>query len=138
MSKRGRPSKDNSSVQIKHIIVEYLATTYNGFKPNICYFKVVDKYKNKMKPITCLSDDELRMPYWKSDKQELLLKVKEKCLVSVDEPVRGSLYLMDAEFESYCFEKVTDGTVLKGYTVKVPMMKAFNPEVECVDDVESS
>ena len=57
--------------------------------------------------------------------------------MSVDEPVRGHLYLMDTEFESYCFEKETDGTGMKGYSVKVPMMKSFTPEVD-VDECESS
>ena len=41
--------------------------------------KFVDKeWKKKMRPITALADEETLMPYWLTDKQDVILKVKEK------------------------------------------------------------
>jgi hypothetical protein len=41
--------------------------------------KTVDKEgKQKMRPITILADEETLMPYWLTDKQDVILKVKEK------------------------------------------------------------
>ena len=41
--------------------------------------KIVDKEgNNKMRPITALVDDETLMPFWQIDKQDVVLKVKEK------------------------------------------------------------
>ena len=41
--------------------------------------KIVDKDgKKKMRPITVLADEETLMPYWVTDKQDVILKVKGK------------------------------------------------------------
>ena len=76
-SKRGRPVKDVNKVSINDLVVEFIATKENGYNANICYLKVVDvECKTKMKSIIGLQDDDIRMPYWKTDKQEMILKVK--------------------------------------------------------------
>ena len=41
--------------------------------------KIVDKEgKKKMRPSTALVEEETRMPFWVTDKQDVILKVKEK------------------------------------------------------------
>ena len=41
--------------------------------------KTVDKEgKKKMIPITALADEETLMPFWVIDKEDVILKVKEK------------------------------------------------------------
>ena len=85
-SKRGRPAKNENKVNINDLVVEYLATKENDYNANICYFKVVDvECKTKMKSIIGLQDDDnIRMPFWKTvDKQELILKVKDKFVNAV-------------------------------------------------------
>ena len=88
--------------------------------------KVVDKEcKKKMKCITVLDDEEIRMPYWvTSDKQEMILKCKDKFCGCIEPLEQGRLYSIDAEFESYCIEKEHE-TPIKGYYLKVPQMRSF-------------
>ena len=51
----------------------------NDYNAEICYMKIVDKEgKKKMRPITALVDEETLMPFWVTDKQDVILKVKEK------------------------------------------------------------
>ena len=86
-----------------------------------------------MKPITVLDDEGMRMPYWvTSDKQEMILKVKDKFLGSIEPLEQGRLYSIDVEFESYCIEKENE-TPIKGYYLKVPSMKAVGVEVDDSD-----
>ena len=103
-SKRGRPVKDVNKVNINDLVVEFLATKENDWNANICYFKVVDvECKTKMKSIIGLQDDDLRMPFWKSvDKQEMILKVKDKFVNAVSDLVKEVEYAIDITFESYC------------------------------------
>ena len=68
--------------------------------------KIVDKDGNKkMRPITVLADEVILMPYWVTDKQDVILKVKEKTILSIEPLQQGKAYSIDAEFESYCIEK---------------------------------
>ena len=123
-SKRGRPVKDVNKVSINDLVVEFLATKENDYNANICYFKVVDvEYKTKMKSIIGLQDDDLRMPFWKSvDKQELILKVKDKFVNAVSDLVKGLEYAIDITFESYSIEK-EDKEPIKGYYSKISNIK---------------
>ena len=91
-SKRGRPVKDVNKVNINDLVVEFLATKANDYNANICYFKIVDvECKTNMKSIIGLQDDDIRMPFWKTvDKQDLILKVKDKFVNAVSDLVKGS------------------------------------------------
>ena len=106
-SKRGTPTKNENKVTINDLVVEYLATKENDYNANICYFKIVDvECKTKMKSIIGLQDDDIRMPFWKTvDKQELILKVKDKFVNAVSDLVKGLEYAIDITFESYCIEQ---------------------------------
>ena len=78
----GRPARNNNKVEVNSLIVEFLSKEKDDYGAEICYMKVVDKdMKKKMKPITLLDDEGMRMPCWvTSDKQEMILKVKDKFL----------------------------------------------------------
>ena len=129
-SKRGRPMKNNNKVEVNSLIVEFLSKKKNDYGAQICYMKIVDKEcKKKMKCITVLDDEELRMPFWVTDKSEMILKVKDKFIGSVEPLEQGRLYSIDAEFESYCIEKENE-TPIKGYYMKVPSMKAVSVEID--------
>ena len=60
-----------------------------------------------MKPITVLADEGMMTPYWvTSDKQEMILKVKDKFIGSIEPLEQGKVYSINAECESYCIEKI--------------------------------
>ena len=103
-SKRGRPTKNEDNVNVNDLVVESLATKANDYNANICYFKVVDvECQTKMKSIISLQDDDIRMPFWKTvDKQEMILKVKDKFVDAVSDLVKGLEYAIEITFESYC------------------------------------
>ena len=83
--KRGRPKANDQKVDVNNILCEFLAIKENDYNAVICYFKIIDKdLKKKLKPILSLENDKLRMPYWKTDKLELILKVKDKFLNTVE------------------------------------------------------
>ena len=123
-SKRGRPVKDVNKVSINDLVVEFLATKENDYNANICYFKVVDvECKTKMKSIIGLQDDDIRMPFWKTvDKQEMILKVKDKFVNAVSDLVKGLEYAIDITFESYSIEQ-EDKEPIKGYYSKISNIK---------------
>ena len=75
----GIPSSNNHKVEVSNLLVEFLSTKRNDYNAEICYMKIVDKDgKKKMRPITALADEVILMPYWVTDKQDVILKVKEK------------------------------------------------------------
>jgi len=105
-SKRGRPVKHVNKVNINDLVVEYLATKENDYNANICYFKVVDvECKTKMKSIMSLQDDDIRMPFWRTDKNDIVLKVKDTFVNVASDLVKGSYYIIDITFEFYCIEE---------------------------------
>ena len=133
-SKRGRPVKDVNKVNINDLVVDFLATKENDYNANICYFKVVDvECKTKMKSIIGLQDDDIRMPFWRNDKQEVILKVKDKFVNVASDLVKGSDYIIDITFESYCIEEEGKGPI-KGYYSKLSSVKPFRspPGIEIV------
>ena len=120
----GRPTKNNSKVDVDSLLIEFLAKKENTYGDEICYMKVVDKeLKKKMKPVIALEAEDVRMPYWiTSDKQELILKVKDKFIGTIEPYEQGKLYSINAEFHSYCIEKDNEAPI-NGYFLKVPSMK---------------
>ena len=58
-----------------------------------------------MTPMTVLADEGRQMPYWVTDKQNTILKVKDKSIGSTEPLEQGKVYSIDAEFESYCIER---------------------------------
>ena len=79
IQRRGRPSKNNRKVEVSDLQVEFLSKKRNDFNADICYMKTVDKEgKKNMSPITVLADEETLMLFWVTDKQDVILKVKER------------------------------------------------------------
>ena len=92
-SKRGRPTKNPNKVEVSNLIVEFLSKKKNEYNAEICYMKVVDKdVKKKMKPITVLAEEGMLMPYWQTDKQDTILKVKDKWIGSIEPVEHGKFY----------------------------------------------
>ena len=82
-----------------------------------------------MKPSTVLADEGILMPYLVINEQNVILKVTDKFIGSIDEPLeQGKVYSIVAEFESYCIEENQEP--IKGYFLKVPHMKSCAIEIE--------
>ncbi len=122
-AKRGRPSKTTSKIRINDLDVEFISMKENNYNANICYFKITDPdCKNKMKAITCLADDDIRMPFWSTDNDDVMLKVKDKFVKQVLEMVTNQTYNINILFESYCIEN-DDSPPIKGYFAKILQSK---------------
>ena len=133
VGKRGRPAKSNTTITINDLLVEFISKTENNYNANICYFKVVDiDAKNKMKPIRNLEEDDVRMPYWK-DKDNIILKVKDKFVNTKDDLKSGLLYTANLDFEYYSIEDVENNTSLKGYCLKVQGLVKTKMEIDIAD-----
>ena len=97
--------------------------------------KVIDKDARKMRLITNLEEDGIKMPYWiTDDKQEIILKCKDKFCVCIEPLEPGKSYTVNTEFQSYCIENRNEEPI-KGYFLKVPQMKpcGFDVDVDNTD-----
>ena len=129
MSKRGRPKLNTNNITINELLVEYLSTKVDKFNNEISYFKIVDSaFRIKLKPLFSLNDDgNLKLPIWTTeDKNEQILKVKDRWIGSLKELDKKELYNIDIDFEHYTME--TDNGVVKGYYAKVPTIKPVVPK----------
>jgi len=100
---RGRPRTNTHNVNIDGILVEFLSEkeTYYG---NVCYYKIIDNgWRNNEKNITSLEEEDLKVPYWLTEQDDLNLKVKSKyCMDDYD---KEHIYFIDVMFTSYCMDK---------------------------------
>ena len=64
-----------------------------------------------------------------TDKQDIILKVKDKFILSIEPLQQGKIYSIDAEFESCCIQKENQER-RKGNILKVPQMKSCAIEIE--------
>ena len=110
MSKVGRPVKSVCDIKIQEILVEYLSTKPDDFNNEISYFKIISP-KLKMKPILSLNAD-LRVPIWKTDKGDYILKIKDKFIKTLTELVLKETYLIDLDLVYY---DMTGKADIKGY-----------------------
>ena len=85
-----------------------------------------------MRPITVLVDEETMMPYWVTDKQDVILKVKDNFILTIEPLQVGKVYSIDAEFESYCIQKEDQESMI-GYFMKVPSRKSCVIEIDDTD-----
>ena len=116
--KRGRPKKSTNTFDVNGLLVEYLSTKIDKYDNEISYFKLIDKnYKNKMSAILKEVCDEIKMPFWKTEDHEYILKVKKrhtpKNILDVNDIVTVNL-----TFKYYCMESDGD-KLLQGYYVKI-------------------
>ena len=77
--KRGRPKKPTNTFDVNGLLAEYLSTKTDKYDNEISYFKLIDKnFKNKMSAILSHQSDECKIPFWKTEDHEYILKVKKK------------------------------------------------------------
>ena len=86
-----------------------------------------------MKPIRNLEEDDVRMPYWK-DKDNIILKVKDKFVNAKDDLKRGCLYSANLDFEYYSIEDLENDKSLKGYYLNVQGLVKTKMEIDIADD----
>ena len=110
MSKVGRPTKTVSDIKISDLVVEYLSTKSNEYNNEISYFKIISP-KLKMKPFLNLNAD-LKVPVWKTDKGDYILKIKEKFIKTMTELVLKNTYIIDLDLVYYDMNPKAD---IKGY-----------------------
>ena len=110
MSKVGRPVKSVSDIKISDLVVEYLSTKPDNFGNDISYFKIIST-KLKLKHLLNINQD-LRVPVWKSDKGEYILKIKDKFIKTLTDLVLKEVYLIDLDLVYY---DMTGKADIKGY-----------------------
>ena len=73
-SKKGRPSKNNNSIIINDLSVEYLSTKKDKFENEIVYFKLLDN-KSKLKQVFEIqtTDKDIKLPIWITDSNDIIL-----------------------------------------------------------------
>ena len=116
--KRGRPKKSTNTFDVNGLLVEYLSTKTDKYDNEISYFKLIDKnYKNKMSAILKEVCDEIKMPFWKTEDHEYILKVKKrhtpKNILDVNDIVTVNM-----TFKHYCME-TNDDKLLQGFYCKI-------------------
>ena len=107
---RGRPMKNNADIIVNDLLVEYLSTKPDDFNNEVSYFKIMSP-KLKMKPLLSLNAD-LKVPVWKSDKGDCILKIKDKFIKTLTELVLKETYLIDLDLVYY---DMTGKADIKGY-----------------------
>ena len=116
--KRGRPKKPTNTFDVNGLLAEYLSTKTDKYDNEISYFKLIDKnFKNKMSNILKEICDEIKMPFWKTDEGDKILKVKKrhtpKNILDVNDIVTVNM-----TFKHYCME-TNDDKLLQGFYCKI-------------------
>ena len=118
-TKKDRPKNNNNDIIIDGIHAEYLATKTDKFDNSIAYLKWADP-KSKSKPsldTTLQNEEQVQNPWWTTDDQDVILKVKEKRLKVSDELQPSNYYLWNVDASPYSLE--TEHGTLKGYYATV-------------------
>ena len=116
--KRGRPRKQTNTFDVNGLVTEYLSTKTDNYDNEISYFKIIDKnYKNKMSAILSQQSDECKVPFWKTEDHEYILKVKKrhtpKNILDVNDIVTVNM-----TFKHYCME-TNDDKLIQGFYCKI-------------------
>ena len=76
--RRGRPRRNTNTFDVNSLTTEYLSTKTDKYDNEVSYYKIIDKnYKNKMSAILSQQSDECKVPFWKTEDHEYILKVKK-------------------------------------------------------------
>ena len=119
----------SSNISIKDLQVQYISKKVDNYDNMISYFKVMDSFSNKKLKIVNKLSDTLYKPFWKTDKNEIMLKVKTKH-VEKHIFVKATLYECNIELVAYFEEK---SAVLKGYYAKMSSIKDVK-EIEASEE----
>ena len=72
-------SAGGNTIEIKNLNVTYISTKTDKYDNTLCYFKVTDtKAKKKLSRILSEMCDECRIPLWKTEDGEYLIKIKQR------------------------------------------------------------
>ena len=101
-----------TNLEIKNINVTHISTKTDKYDNTICYFKVTDKNAPvKLKPILAQECEECKVPLWKTEDGEYMLKVKQRYAPTLLNP--DTTLTVKLTFKYYCMNK--DDTLLQGY-----------------------
>ena len=67
---------EDESIVVKNVRVEYLSTKTDKYNNEICYFKIRDKSIDHK--FSAVAKDGFNLPFFKTDKGHMLIKVKSK------------------------------------------------------------
>ena len=116
--KRGRPKKNLNTFDVNDLLCEYLTTKVDKYDNAISYYKIVDDtFKIKMKNILKEQCEECKMPFWKTDDQEIILKIKTKNIIPQKDLKNNDIVSLNMTFKYYCMQK--DDKLLQGYFIKI-------------------
>ena len=116
--KRGRPRKTTNTFDVNDLLCEYLTTKVDKYDNEISYYKIVDDtFKIKMKNILKEQCEECKMPFWKTDDQEIILKIKTKNIIPQKDLKNNDIVSLNMTFKYYCMQK--DDKLLQGYFIKI-------------------
>lgn len=116
--KRGRPRKSVNTFDVNGLITEYISSKTDNYDNEVSYYKIIDKnYKNKMSGTLSQVCDECKMPFWKTEDGEYILKVKKKYTPKTMLDV-NDIVTVNLTFKYYCME-TNDDKLLQGYYVKI-------------------
>ena len=116
--RRGRPKKPTNTFDVNGLLTEYLSTKTDKYDNEVSYFKLIDKnLKNKMSAILSQQSDECKVPFWKTEDHEYILKVKTKYTPKTKIDI-NEIVTVNLMFKHYCME-TNDDKLLQGYYVKI-------------------
>ena len=116
--KRGRPKKSTNTFDVNDLLCEYLTTKFDKYNNEISYYKIRDdSVKVKMKSILKEMCEECRMPFWKTEDHEYILKVKTRNIIPDKDLKNNDIVSLNLSFKYYCMEK--DDGLLQGYFAKI-------------------
>ena len=95
-------------VLIKSVRVEYIVTKTDAYDNELSYFKMIDK--NIDQKFVALIKDNFKNPWFKTDKGQTILKVKQKYM-KLKEAKKEEVIVVDISFKYY---KMND---VEGYYV---------------------
>ena len=119
------------SIFIKGLTMQFITNKEDNYGNTICYFKDMDSFSREKLRIVRKMSDTLYKPFWKTDKNEMMLKVKQVKVCRKD-LVKQTLYDLDIALIPFYTEK--DGKELKSYTAKV--LKALDVKNDGVESEE--
>ena len=116
--KRGRPRKTSNTFDVNDLLCEYLTTKFDKYNNEISYYKIRDdSVKVKMKSILKEMCEECRMPFWKTEDHEYILKVKTRNIIPDKDLKSNDITTLNMTFKYYCMQK--DDKLLQGYFIKI-------------------
>ena len=113
-----------SNITIEGLQVQYIVTKRNNWGQDISYFKLLDGFKPRVKPLYKVNKEEggkLKIPIWESDAKEVnerkdyMFKVTKKFVINHEMLIEKDFYTLYCDFEY--FEIRSDG--VKGYYAKI-------------------